>query len=172
MAAVTQRSRDDEVVTVPAPWKPAAALVLSVAGLGISIYLTISHFAHVPLACSDSGLVNCEKVTTSAQSYVLGIPVAVLGLAFFAAMCALNVPVAWRVPDKRVHVARLAMSVVGMAFVLYLVAAELLIIRNICLWCTSVHAITFLLFVLMLTTIPAMLGWVTHGAPPAPSRRR
>lgn len=158
MAAITQRSRHDQM-TAPAPWRPVTALVLSLAGLGVSIYLTVGHFANVPLACSDNGLVNCEKVTHSPQSYVFGIPVAVLGLAFFVAMSAINVPAAWRAADPRVHLARLAMSVAGMGFVLYLVAAELLIIGNICLWCTSVHAITFLLFVLMLTTIPAMLGW-------------
>ena len=38
--------------------------------------------------------------------------------------------------------------VVGIGFVLYLLYAELFIIGSICLYCTSVHAITFLLFVL------------------------
>jgi uncharacterized membrane protein len=58
-----------------------------------------------------------------------------------------------------VHIARLALAVVGMCFALYLVAAELVIIGNICLWCTSVHVITFALFVLILATVPPMLGW-------------
>jgi uncharacterized membrane protein len=102
-------------------------------------------------------------VTTSAQSHILGIPVAVLGLVFFVAMTAVDLPAAWRSVDRRLHLLRLAMSVVGMGFVLYLVAVELLVIRSICLWCTSVHALTFLLFVLMVTTVPAMLGWGASG---------
>ncbi len=149
---------EEREVTEAARWRPAAALLLSIGGLGVSTYLTVAHFSHTPLACSDSGIVNCEKVTTSAQSVFLGVPVAVWGLLFFAAMVALNLPVAWRSTDRRVHALRLAATVVGMCFVLYLVAAELLIIKNICLWCTSVHAITFLLFVLMVTTIPQMIG--------------
>lgn len=150
-------------VWAPARWRGLAALALSIAGLGVSVYLTVDHFARVPLACSESGIVNCQKVTTSAQSHVFGIPVAVLGLVFFVAMTAVNLPVAWRSGDRRVHLLRLAMAVVGMGFVLYLVAAELLIIRNICLWCTSVHVITFLLFVLVLTTVASMLGWGATG---------
>jgi len=52
--------------------------------LGVSIYLTVAHYTtSVSLICSDKGLVNCEKVTTSAQSMIFGIfPVAVLGWRF------------------------------------------------------------------------------------------
>ncbi len=150
---------DRQEIIRPPLWKVVAALVLCLAGLGISIYLTIDHFARIPLACSDAGLVNCQKVTTSAQSHFLGIPVAVLGLAFYAVMTLLNLPMAWWSNDRRIHLARLGLSVVGMLFALYLVAAELLIIDSICLWCTSVHVITFLLLVVNLTTIPPMLGW-------------
>ena len=152
-------------VTAPAPrWRAWVGLLLSLAGLGVSAYLTVDHFAKIPLVCSDAGLVNCQKVTTSAQSHIVGIPVAVLGLAFYVVMTGLNLPPAWRATDRRVHLVRLALSLAGIAFVLYLVAAELLIIGNICLWCTSVHVITFLLLVLVLTTVPAMVGW---GTPPA-----
>ena len=69
---------------------------VSIAGLGVSIYLTITHFDKVALVCSDSGAINCEKVTTSPQSYVFGIPVAMLGLAFFVPMIVLCLPAAWR----------------------------------------------------------------------------
>ena len=143
----------------PATWRVIVAFALSLAGLGVSIYLTIDHFARIPLACSNSGVINCQKVTTSAQSHFLGIPVAVLGLAFYVVMILINLPMAWWSKDRRIHQLRLGLTVVGMAFALYLVAAELLIIGSICEWCTSVHLITFLLFVLNLTTIPAMLSW-------------
>jgi uncharacterized membrane protein len=146
--------------TVPL-WFQLVTWVLSLAGLGVSIYLTIAHFTDKPLAgCSESGLVNCTKVTTSPQSYVFGIPVAVLGLAFFVAAVALMSPWAWRSARREVALIRLASLVVGMAFVLYLLYAELLIIGSICLYCTSVHAITFLLFVL---TLFAAAAWGLPG---------
>jgi len=148
---------------MPARWRTVAALVLSIAGLGVSTYLTITHFLPGALVCSGSGLVNCARVTTSRQSYFLGVPVAIWGLAFYVAMTVANLPVLWRMQDRRVHILRLLMAIGGMGFVLYLVSAELLIIKNICLWCTAVHAITFLLFVLMVATVPQMLGWGASG---------
>ena len=128
-------------------WQPIATLVLSVAGLGIATYLTITHFDKVALVCSDSGAINCTKVTTSPQSVIFGIPVAMLGLAFFVPMIALCLPAAWRSADRRIHLARLILSVTGVGMIIYLIIAELFIIKAICLWCSGVHVITFLLFV-------------------------
>jgi uncharacterized membrane protein len=139
-------------------WLQLTTFLLALAGLGVSIYLTIAHFTEATLAgCSEkSGLVNCTKVTTSAQSYVFGIPVAVLGLAFFVFAVAIMSPWAWRSTRREVHLARLASVVVGIGFVIYLLYAELFIIGSICLYCTSVHVITFLLFAL---TMFAAAAW-------------
>ena len=136
-------------ISIRAPrWASPVALVLTVLGVGVAIYLTIAHYdTHVSLSCPDTGVVNCEKVTTSAQSKLFGIPVAVLGLAYFVAMIPWQLPVAWRSADSRVRFGRLLYCASGIAFVVYLVYAEAVIIKNICLWCTSVHVITLLLFV-------------------------
>jgi uncharacterized membrane protein len=133
----------------PAVWLQIATFVLALAGLGVSIYLTIAHFTESALlGCSESGLVNCTKVTTSPQSYVFGIPVAVLGLAFYLFAVAIMSPWGWQAQRREIHLLRIASLVVGMGFALYLIYAELIIIGSICLYCTSVHAITFALFVL------------------------
>jgi uncharacterized membrane protein len=152
-------NRDEPPVEAAPMWRTVVALVLSLAGLGVSIYLTIDHFAKIKLVCSDTGVINCQKVTTSGESYFLHIPVALLGLIFYTAMVALSSPWAWRSRDRRVHLARLVAICVGMGFALWLVSAEALIIHNVCLWCTSVHVITFCLFVLILATVPRMLSW-------------
>lgn len=132
----------------PPRWVPASSLVLAVAGLAVSVYLTAAHYtASVVLACPNSGTVNCERVTTSPQSELLGIPVAVLGLAFFALMAGLTTPAAWRSPVRAVRAARVLGAVAGIAFVLYLVYTELFTLDAICLWCTAVHVLTFGLFV-------------------------
>jgi uncharacterized membrane protein len=143
-------------------WQPIVTLVLSIFGLGVSIYLTITHFDKVALVCSDSGTINCAKVTTSPQSYVFGIPVAMLGLAFFIPMIALCLPAAWRTTDRRVHLARLTLSIIGVGMIIYLITAELFIIKAICLWCSSVHLVTFVLFVIIVTASPIVLA-PDHG---------
>jgi uncharacterized membrane protein len=128
-----------------AAWTRYGSLGLSVVGLATSAYLTVDHFAsRSVLACPATAVVNCEKVTTSPESVILGVPVAVYGLIFFAGMVALTLPVAWR--DARLRTARLVASVVGVATVVYLVGVELFAVDAICLWCTFVHVITVALF--------------------------
>ena len=144
--------------TGPAVWVQLTTFALALGGLGVSIYLTIAHFTESTLlGCSEvKGLVNCTKVTTSPQSSVFGIPVAVLGLAFYLFAVAIMSPWAWRAARREIHLVRIASLVVGIGFVLYLLYAELFIIGSICLYCTSVHVITFLLFVL---TMFATAAW-------------
>lgn len=147
-------------VTRMAPlWVQLTSWVLAFGGLGVSIYLTVAHYTSSSiLACSDKGLVNCAEVTTSPESMVFGVfPVAVLGLAFYVFMVAATSPWAWRSKYPAVAWARVASLVAGIVFVLYLVYSELFTIKAICLWCTSVHVITFLLFVLIM--ISAAVGY-------------
>jgi len=132
---------------------PLATLILSLYGLGASVYLTLAHYdTAVTLVCSDKGLVNCEEVTTSPESMIFGvIPVALAGLLFYVFMVAINSPWGWRLQHLPVvRWLRLGSVVAGMAFVLYLIYAELIEIRAICLWCTSVHVATFLIFALLI----------------------
>jgi uncharacterized membrane protein len=64
-----------------------------VVGLGVSGYLTVEHYTTPAiLACPAGQVVDCGRVTTSAQSVILGIPVAMLGLLYFVVMVALTGP--------------------------------------------------------------------------------
>jgi Vitamin K epoxide reductase family len=59
--------------------------LLALLGLAISVYLMVVHYAQgqVPLACASGGVVNCELVTSSAESGVGPVPVALLGVVWF-----------------------------------------------------------------------------------------
>jgi uncharacterized membrane protein len=89
--------------------------------------------------------------------------VAVLGLAFFVFAVAIMSPWAWQSARREIHLARIVSMVVGIGFVLYLIYAELFIIGSICLYCTSVHAIAFVLFVL--TAFAAAVWGLKPGVP-------
>jgi uncharacterized membrane protein len=140
-------------------WRPLASLLLCLYGVGASIYLTIGHYAHYTLSCPATSTFNCEAVTHSPESYVFGIPVAVLGLVFFVPMLALCAPAAWRSTNRYVAPLRLAGVITGVGFVFYLVYQELFVIGKICIWCSSVHLATLLLFVVVVT------GWDEAVAP-------
>ena len=122
---------------------------MALIGLAISVYLTIEHFdASTTLACPESATINCAKVTTSKWSHIAGVPVAILGLAYFAGMTVLLVPPAWR--WRQLDAVRVAGVVVGTAMVFYLVWIELFRVDAICLWCTGVHVCTVLLLAVVL----------------------
>ena len=95
-------------------------------------------------------MIDCAAVTTSPQSKVFGIPVAVLGLVFFVGIIPLLTPMAWRMNSRVVRTARLLAAGVGVAFVLYLIYVELFDVGKICEWCTGVHVLTVALFAVIL----------------------
>jgi uncharacterized membrane protein len=147
----------------PPRWASPAAVLLSFGGLSVSTYLTVAHFSSgIALACPDSGVINCQKVTTSPESVIFGVPVAVLGIVFFAAMLLLNSPRAWRRPGAPVRLARLALAIVGVGFAFYLVYTELFAIHAICVWCTSAHVLALLLFV-VLAFAESLAGPIKRG---------
>jgi uncharacterized membrane protein len=144
------RPSAEAVVDGPRGRKPSyAALVWAVIGLATSTYLTIEHFtASKLLACPESATINCAKVTTSKWSHIFGIPVAVLGLAYFIVMVALCLPAAWRRPA--LELVRIVAVAVGAISVVYLLWIELFQVDAICIWCTVVHVCTIALLATVL----------------------
>ncbi|MEL4356897.1 MULTISPECIES: vitamin K epoxide reductase family protein [unclassified Luteococcus] len=125
--------------------------LLLVLGTLVAGYLTYEHFTgNATLACSATGVVDCASVTTSKYSYLVGIPVALLGLGWFLASLAL-----WAVSRARLGWAarnpvQLLWTGAGLAFVLYLVWVELVPLGKICSWCTVVHVTVLAIFLLRL----------------------
>ena len=126
-------------------------LILSVVGVAISIYLTIAHYDKVPVACSTSGVINCERVLSSSFSVVPGttIPISVPGLLWFVVSGILAF-LAWRVwPERRqLKLIEAGWFGLGVLTALYLVYAELVYLHNICAWCTALHIIMLAMFLL------------------------
>ncbi|MEU8344171.1 Uncharacterized membrane protein [Actinomadura meyerae] len=145
---------------LPPAWFQAAAWLLTLAGLGISVYLTITHYDEGALVCSATSTIDCHAVTTSDYSTLLGIPMPLLGLAFFVGFGALLTPWALRSTWAPLRWGRVAGVSVGVLMVVYLVTVELAILHKICLWCTGVHVVTVLLFLLVLADEFRRIGQV------------
>lgn len=133
--------------------------ILSVIGTAIAIYLTIVHYnGHVTLICSSEGLVNCEQVLSSSYASVLGtsIPTSIAGMlwSIVGAVLAITAWLVW--PEKRiVRIAELAWAIVGMLTVFYLVYVELVLLHTICAWCTAVHIVVLLYFLIIIFLMQA-----------------
>lgn len=142
----------------------SAMVIMALIGIAISIYLTIEHYAARslgPLSCpGEGGIVNCAKVTSSAFSFVPGtkLPITIPGMLWFVvsggiALYAL-VRLAQNAPEPaRLRLAHAVWGAMGLVFVLYLVYAELVMLDNICMWCTFVHILTFLTFIVALNRL-------------------
>ncbi len=161
----TRRAAPSERI-VPS-WLPITVLVLCGLGAVVSLFLTYEAlFSEVTLACPEGETINCAKVTESEWSKLFGVPVAPLGLAFFGVLAWLSRPVLFRRPGATYDRLRLAWTGFGMVMVFYLVWAELFKIKAICLWCTVVHVLTFVLLVVLL------FGQIMIEPAPAQVRRK
>lgn len=138
-------------------WRPLVTLTLCAIGLALSAYTFWVHYHPSALVCLSAGSIDCQAVLTSAQSVVAGVPVPAFGLVFFLGLGALCLPAAWRSGTAWVHWFRLMAVIVGIGTVVYLVTTELFTVKKICLWCTGVHVVTFALFVIVITSTPALL---------------
>src|SRR6185312_11825266 len=115
-----------------------ALALIAVVGLGISVYLTIVHYdSGVKLVCNTTGLINCQSVTSSAYSVVPGtsIPITIPGMLWFLALGALAVAGlrwAWRgeAEDPRLRISTLLLTVAGLAFIIYLVYCEIVLVQR------------------------------------------
>ncbi len=122
------------------PW--LALVALSIPGIGVSTYLTYSHYTDEATICAGVG--SCELVQTSEYSVIAGVPVALMGLAYFVAVASLATARLFRVPLALdwATPAAFTMAIGGTAFVGYLTAVELFVLEAICPWCVSVAVIT------------------------------
>ena len=109
------------------------------AGIAVSIYLTVVHYAGFVPACPASGAINCEAVLSSPYAVIAGtsIPTSAAGIVWFAISVVL-----WARPRRNLL---LAWSLLGLLTVIYLLFIEIVLVGAICLWCTAAHLLVVVL---------------------------
>jgi uncharacterized membrane protein len=129
---------------------PVLVLVLSLAGIGASGYLTYTRWFDKSVACA--GFHSCNAVAESSYSHMGPIPVALLGLLGYAALLA--VAAFWlRVGDRWGDWPLLliwGMALGGAAYSAYLTYLELFVIDAVCIWCVAQAVI--MLGILLIST--------------------
>jgi uncharacterized membrane protein len=128
-------------------------VAISLAGLGLSGYLTFFSPGDSSF-CNLNSLFSCDDVLTSEYAKIMGIPVALLGLVWFAAAAGLSFA-SFRTPvSRRMFILWAFVGVLGIPPLVY---AEYLV-GSICLLCTSAHILGL-----------AFLGFVFFYRPSKPS---
>ena len=130
-------------------------VVAAAIGLAIALYLSAVKLAGGVPVCLASG--GCETVATSEYSVLFGIPVAILGALFSAALLTVIVAATiWH--DRRMLYGAYALALFGVVFVAYLTYLELFVIHAICQWCVGyaiAMIVTFGATAVMLRRTPA-----------------
>jgi uncharacterized membrane protein len=121
------------------------AVVAGLAGVAVSVYLTVLHYQGVVPACPTTGPINCDAVLASRYAVLAGtsVPTSALGILWFGVSAAF-----WIAARRR---AIYAWSVAGLASVLVLVFIEIVLVGAICLWCTAAHVLVLAQFLIAVT---------------------
>ncbi len=120
---------------------PGIALFLSLAGIIISVFLSVQHYAPSSGAfCNFGEHFSCSLVNNSVYSEIFGIPVAFFGVlwffvAFFLSLIALR-------KNPKAPALLLAWSAIGASFIFYLMYVEF-VLQAACPFCLAVQAIVF-----------------------------
>jgi uncharacterized membrane protein/thiol-disulfide isomerase/thioredoxin len=142
--------------------------VLAIAGLGVAMYLAYVELTQSEAVCGPVG--ECNLVQTSPYAKVLGIPVAVLGLANYGAILVLWAvarfgSVRWNTLASR---GLLVLTVVGVLFSIYLTVLELAVIHAVCAWCLTSALITTLLMLVVVLQLTTAEGTQRDASPQRP----
>lgn len=119
---------------------------LSLAGVFLATYLMLYKLGYIgTLAC---GTGDCEKVQTSKWASLLGAPVALWGLGFYAAMFGLSLAgsLGTLVESRATSIALVVMSAWGVLFSSWLTYVEIAQIHAICRYCVVSATLVLVLF--------------------------
>lgn len=131
---------------VPKTWLAIAAIIVALAGLADSVYLTVHHFTAEPVPCSL--IEGCEMVLTSQYAEFQGVPIALIGafgyfIAFSLALLAIYGYRTWPIFGIQVTI----MAIVS-AVLVYIQAAWIGAFCQFCLISAATSVLLFLTFVL------------------------
>lgn len=123
-------------------------LLLGLAGLAVSAYAIHVHnivAAGGQSACGISATINCDAVIGSKYGVLLGLPLGVWGMAYFALMMLTSVTDPTTPPRIAVLI-RAMLATAGFLTVLGLAYISYIIIKITCPVCMTIHVIITLVF--------------------------
>ena len=132
--------------------------VLSLAGAGVSTYLTLAHLNFVDIGCS--AVHGCEEVARHYTAKGFGIPglqwipTAAFGVIMYAALAALSMTRAsnpYSIASIKAARKQLILSTLGVLGTIYLTYLEAFVIHAWCQWCLASAFIISSIFLTCLT---------------------
>jgi len=127
------------------------SFVLLALALVVTGYLSYTKLTNTTMVCVESGVFNCDAVSSSIYAYFprgTGIPVAVLGFSTWIVMGAILIF------ENRISFLRdygslllLAISIFGFLFHCYLTYSSIVFIQALCPWCLTAHTLMTIMMI-------------------------
>ncbi|PJC80074.1 hypothetical protein CO008_03055 [Candidatus Roizmanbacteria bacterium CG_4_8_14_3_um_filter_36_12] len=126
-------------------------LLLSIAGLIDSIYLTWEHFNNVIPPCTINHflpiLSNCGEVLRSSYSVIFGIPLALTGIIQYGLIFIITLLIIYR-KNVLFRFWLICQAFIGALASFYFMYLQIFVIKSICFYCTLSALISFTIFFL------------------------
>lgn len=126
--------------------------ILSVLGIIVSLYLTYIHFTQGHAAFCAAGS-ECDTVSQSGFSMVMGIPVAAIGVAGYSVILIASL---LGIKKRTKWLILYILALAGFIFSAYLTYLELFVIKAICMYCIFSAVLMTVIFISLL---PAKSGY-------------
>src|SRR5690349_21706082 len=119
-------------------WTFFAALGAAASSASLWVHYRLLHDPLYTSFCDVSSTFSCTEAYTSSYGMTFGIPTALVGLVFFAAVLAL-IALCSRSPAARAHLPGyvFAASTLGLAGVLYFAYASFVVLKAVCVLCVG-----------------------------------
>ena len=124
----------------------ASFIALSIGGIIDTSYLLYQHYKKKPLVCPMDH--DCSVVTESKWSKVFFVRNEILGLSFYLLILIFLI-ISIILPNfsSKIYIFLLSLSIIGIAFSIFLVYLQIYKIRDYCFYCLISAFLTFLSFV-------------------------
>lgn len=130
------------------------SVLLVVAGLLVTGYMSYAKLAEQPLVCAQAGIIDCSKVESSAWAYIMGIPTAIWGFGahlFIGLLLLLEVRVGFFKEYTPMLVFGAALF--GLLYHVYLTYVSVALIGAVCPWCLTAASIMIGQFIITIARL-------------------
>lgn len=128
-----------------------AIAVLGLFGFWVAHHISLKKRSKNPFLCPIK--FDCSSVVNSDYSRLLGIPLEILGMAYYGLVfiiylfSSVYLYFSGAVPPGNLIISMIALSVFAFLFSLYLIGVQLFVLRKWCSWCLVSALISTLIFV-------------------------
>lgn len=133
-------------------------ILVALAGFSVATFIHHKKQTKKPLVCPLRS--NCDTVIHSDYSHVLGIPIELLGMGYYAFIASYHL---WFIisPSSITQLAVLVLllvSTIAFLFSIYLTAIQAFVLKEWCMWCLTSATFCLSIFLLTLLGSPILSG--------------